>query len=129
MKINGTHAGSNAEMRILMLCPVRVYRTACLALLDMGSSLKLISAHLLCNVKLELTSIKRTIIEENDVNEGCKGFINEVAVLFFEEVAKMHLRVVDGVTVDILIRLTNLEPVQANIDYGGQFSTSKSIGS
>lgn len=72
-------------------------------------------------MRFELSSIKRTITEENDVNERFKGFINEVPVLFLEKVAKMHLIVVDGVSVDILIRFTILERFQAKIDFEGQF--------
>lgn len=80
-----------------------------LVFLDTEAIPNLISTLLLSKVGLELTTTKRKIRVANAVNDGCKGFIKEVQVMFLQETVRMNFLVVDGVPVNFLSRVTALE--------------------
>lgn len=120
-KDNVTKSGLGTAKRILKMCPVRVYGTGCLALPDTGAVPNLISAQLLARLGAEPSSTRRTITVANGVHARCRGLVKDVPVLFAERVTKLDFLAVDGVSVDVLIGLTDLERLQTTLDLGGQF--------
>lgn len=70
---------------------------------------------------LEPTPTRRTITVANAVTAGCKGFFKEVPVTSLEEIVRLEFPVVDGVPVDVLTWLIDLERLEATLDLREQF--------
>lgn len=119
--MNTTSSVYFSEKRILKLRTIRVSGTECLALSDTGAAHSFISFLLSAKIEQDPTPTRRTINVANGVTVGGKGFIKKVPVTVFKKVVKMNFLIFDGVPVDVMIPLTDLEHSQETLGLGGQF--------
>lgn len=115
-KGNTTSSAFSAEEGIWKLYPVSLYWTEFLDLLDTGAIPILSYGRLLFKMGLEPTLTRKTITVRSGGTAGGKKIFKEVCIMFLEEVVNMDFLVVDGVPVDVLIRFTDLERLEATLD-------------
>lgn len=101
------------------MCPKRIYKMNCFALLNVGAVPSLIPVRLLFYMGIDSTAPCITVAVANDVNAGFKEAVEEITLTFVDQVAKFDFLAVDGVPVELLIGLTDLERLQATLDVGG----------
>lgn len=81
-KVNAANKSNDIQKHILRLCPVHVFGTDCLTLLDTGAGPNRISSSLLTFLGVKPKPTRRTITVTSGVNAKCTRLIQDTPVTF-----------------------------------------------
>lgn len=121
-------AKSSSHNQILKLFPVQIYGLKRLALLNKDAKPNLISTGLLNKIGVRARPRKRGIIMKSEDLVNYNGVVQDAPVFFENVTTTMEFLAVEKVSVDLLIRVSELERLQKNLDPGGLFPEFKIRG-